>query len=108
MHEIYRHADLNISATAANDGFGGLFQKRNPLVLYPCTSSRRVGLVAFTSPLIRFTLEVLQGPVNRRSWVFQERMLARRVLHFCSIQIFWDASRTKEANQYHIHLRDRA
>jgi hypothetical protein len=88
MHEIYRHADLNISATAATDGFGGLFQKRNPLILYPCISRRRVGLVAFTSPLIHFTSEVLQGPVNQRSWVFQERLLARRVLHFCSAQIF--------------------
>lgn len=62
MHEIYRHAEINISATAAADGFGGLFQKRNPLVLYPCTSRKRVGLVAFTSPLIHFTLEVLQDP----------------------------------------------
>lgn len=88
--KIYRQAEINISATAGADGFGGLFQKRSSLILYPCTGSRRVGLIAFTSPLINFTLEVLQEPVNRRSWVFQERMLARRVLHFSSTQIFWE------------------
>lgn len=30
------------------------------------------------------------APVNRRGWVLQERLMAPRVLHFCSDQIAWE------------------
>ncbi|KAF3035219.1 hypothetical protein E8E12_003907 [Didymella heteroderae] len=31
-----------------------------------------------------------QAPVNKRGWVFQERCLSPRVLHFCEDQIAWE------------------
>ncbi|KAH6708824.1 heterokaryon incompatibility protein-domain-containing protein [Leptodontidium sp. MPI-SDFR-AT-0119] len=31
-----------------------------------------------------------QGPVNKRGWVLQERLIAPRVLHFCHDQIAWE------------------
>ncbi|KAL2074110.1 hypothetical protein VTL71DRAFT_7888 [Oculimacula yallundae] len=33
---------------------------------------------------------VEQGPVNKRGWVLQERLIAPRVLHFCKDQIAWE------------------
>lgn len=33
-----------------------------------------------------------RAPVNTRGWVYQERLLAPRVLHFCGNQIAWECS----------------
>jgi hypothetical protein len=33
-----------------------------------------------------FDQDVLQGPLNQRGWVFQERALARRTIHFTNNQ----------------------
>ncbi|KAL5120569.1 hypothetical protein ACEQ8H_001588 [Pleosporales sp. CAS-2024a] len=33
---------------------------------------------------------VNEGPVNKRGWVLQERLMSPRVLHFCRDQIAWD------------------
>ncbi|EPE30622.1 heterokaryon incompatibility protein [Glarea lozoyensis ATCC 20868] len=38
------------------------------------------------------------APVNRRGWVLQERIMAPRVLHFCSDQIAWEC-RELEASE---------
>ncbi|KAK0100158.1 hypothetical protein ONS95_008497 [Cadophora gregata] len=37
-----------------------------------------------------FDQDVLQGPLNERGWVFQERALARRTIHFTSKQVYWE------------------
>ncbi|KAM0418893.1 hypothetical protein ACHAPT_012158 [Fusarium lateritium] len=34
--------------------------------------------------------EVNNSPLNGRGWVFQERLLAPRVIHFCRQEIFWE------------------
>jgi hypothetical protein len=33
---------------------------------------------------------VVNAPLNRRAWVFQERYLSPRVLHFGARQLFWE------------------
>lgn len=38
-----------------------------------------------------------QAPVNQRGWVLQERVMAPRVLHFCSNQIAWECSEFQDA-----------
>lgn len=39
------------------------------------------------------------GPVNARVWVFQERMLASRVIHFTRRLIFWECFTTEASEQ---------
>jgi hypothetical protein len=34
--------------------------------------------------------EVVNGPLSKRAWVFQEQMLSRRVIYYAESQIFWD------------------
>lgn len=41
------------------------------------------------------TRELQSNPLQKRAWVFQERIFSPRVLHFCSEQIMWEC---KEAN----------
>lgn len=37
-----------------------------------------------------FDRELMKAPLHRRAWVLQERILAPRVLHFGSKQLFWE------------------
>lgn len=39
-------------------------------------------------------------PLHERGWVLQERLLARRVWHFCSDQIAWECVETDAAETY--------
>jgi Heterokaryon incompatibility protein (HET) len=108
MGEIYSKAVLNISATGASSGSDGLFFHRR-LDHMPCskTSEYTVGqgtshttreIVAYTTDFAGeivahttdFGDDVDFGHLNSRGWVFQERMLARRVLHFTRNQIYWE------------------
>jgi len=40
--------------------------------------------------------KVTLAPLNQRGWVFQERLLAPRVIHFCRSEVFWECG-TKTA-----------
>ncbi|KAI0976973.1 heterokaryon incompatibility protein-domain-containing protein [Xylaria arbuscula] len=37
-----------------------------------------------------FQRDVIDGPLNRRGWVFQERALARRTIYFAENQNYWE------------------
>jgi hypothetical protein len=37
-----------------------------------------------------FKRRVDSGPLNQRAWVFQERVLSRRLIHFSSDSIYWE------------------
>jgi hypothetical protein len=110
MGTVYEKAFLNISATASSDGSGGLFfdprpdhlWENNVNVYYP-NQDPRVPKKATTAELDAYkrctVIEVSAwddlvklAPVNRRGWVFQERLLAPRVLHFCHNQVAWECS----------------
>ncbi|KAI4631976.1 uncharacterized protein J4E87_002683 [Alternaria ethzedia] len=115
MDQIYRGSFLNISATAATDGDQGLFFSRRPEYLWEdeinvnYTGTNLFGSVRPASmeedQLIRCTIIDLsfwnelveEAPVNRRGWVFQERLMAPRVLHFCRDQIAWECAEFEDA-----------
>ncbi|KAI4953945.1 hypothetical protein J4E91_002794 [Alternaria rosae] len=100
MGTVYQRGFLNISATASSDGNGGLFIDRRTEhpwetiidVSYPGSMPPE------PDPIYRCMLIdqsswkhlVEQAPVNRRAWVFQERLLAPRVLHFGHNQVAWE------------------
>lgn len=97
MHQIYSGAVLNLSATSAMSGAEGMITTRNaasvaPIVLEmdstpPDGESGK--MILFRD---NWLTEVDKGPVNQRAWVFQERMLATRVLHFTWSQIYWECN----------------
>jgi hypothetical protein len=95
MGEIYAGSELNISATAACSGSEGLFHPRNPMEVEPCRKRVRFyrdsdwvrgDIIVHTT---RWEDEVDFAPLNWRGWVFQEGMLAPRVLHFARHQVYW-------------------
>lgn len=112
MASVYGNAYLVISATSASDGRGGLFRPRPQArrVEYGTLSghSIRVAVTAKTLPSpIRpggrrppLTHDVWKAgdaywtadglPLFERAWAFQERLLARRVVHYTPTELVWE------------------
>jgi len=92
MHKIYGNCICNIAATGSSDSGGGLFQERNEAWVTP--GNVRIKYRGHDRAYIAY-LENLWGkwvsrfPLNRRGWVFQERLLSPRTVHFSS-QVFWE------------------
>ncbi|KAL5405542.1 hypothetical protein PMIN03_008399 [Paraphaeosphaeria minitans] len=97
MHKVYRHSHCNIAVADSSDSEGGLFRQRNPTNILPMRIE-----ADGTGKLPRGTWRILEDDlwgkkllatkIYTRGWVFQERMLSPRILHFADSQIFWDCS----------------
>jgi len=103
MHKVYSNATLNLSASGARDASEGLFFDRDPAEIGPhplCPWSDDLGgpfpandYTGTSWHLVHedFYGELLQKTaVFHRAWIFQERQLSKRVLHFGREQIFWE------------------
>lgn len=94
MRHVYANSLCNIAASASTNPEGGLFRSRDPEHIRP-------GFVraAFATSEYKFyhifdknysDRQVFAGPLQRRGWVFQERILAPRTVHFTEDQVFWE------------------
>jgi hypothetical protein len=93
MKEIYSNAWLNLSATGAANSSSSMFFDGNLKNMLPCSIELDIGGTRQHYQLFDGKLwedEVTSAPLNYRGWVFQERMLARRVLHFGRRQLAWE------------------
>lgn len=106
MHHIYSQAKVNLSATSAGNGSEGMIFDRDlskaaPLIL---RASLPEASETFSHNMIvypnRWFREIARGVVNTRGWVYQERFLASRVIHFCRDQITWEC-RDLQASEFH-------
>lgn len=94
MRHVYANASCNIAASASTDPHGGLFRSRDPemirpgLVSVPFSKSERKNHYIFDKSYV--DRQIFDGPLHRRGWVFQERLLAPKVLHFADEQVFWE------------------
>ena len=128
MDRVYAESFLNISATAGTDssqGFpltraletevivnikdvpfdelaiAGDAQKSPTAGLLGNTNLRRCRVIDSTF----WDRCVENGPVNRRGWVLQERMMARRVLHFCDGQMAWECCEFKATEEQPLGIK---
>ncbi|OCL11268.1 HET-domain-containing protein [Glonium stellatum] len=98
MHKIYRNSYCNIAAADSSDSTGGLFRNREAYHVLPARYQGEGQSPMFRNEVWRIVSEdlwncqLLQTPIYKRGWVFQERMLAPRILHFAKHQIFWDCA----------------
>ncbi|KAM5353678.1 hypothetical protein ACJ41O_000328 [Fusarium nematophilum] len=111
MGKVYSHSFLNISATLADDDTRSLFdQSDHPFELMPLSLPymREVRVFQVGKPkanIKRFQRrfrkawivdndiwddDIERAPLQKRGWVFQERFLAPRVLHFAERQLAWE------------------
>lgn len=93
MDQVYRNSHCNLAANFSIDCHGGLFVERDPLDVgaLEIKLEKRGRTEAFHCvDLNQFSDCVNSSPLNRRGWVLQERLLAPRILHFGSEQLFWE------------------
>lgn len=121
MYSVYRNSYCNLSATAAADSTYGMHFDRDPHHLWeneinlntegiPRSLDERPPKRHLGSEQhIRrcriqdtsfWDRQVDDAPVNRRAWVLQERLLAPRVLHFCTDQIAWECAHMDAAESH--------
>ncbi|KAI0552835.1 heterokaryon incompatibility protein-domain-containing protein [Xylaria curta] len=94
MRMVYANSTCNIAASGADSPDEGLFRARNPEKiqpgLVPCSLSSSEVQPHYIFERYYWDREIRAGPLHNRGWVFQERILAPRVLHFAKNQILWE------------------
>jgi hypothetical protein len=104
MATIYDNAYLTLAATGSSDGSGGLFhEQKAPYKWKRVTYTDRKGVTTHVYARQAFNhlqhlsaeslLQTNKGtefPLMRRAWVFQERRLSPRVLHFTQNEAMWE------------------
>jgi hypothetical protein len=95
MGDIYKNAQCNIGATGGEDGTEGLFFDRETSQFGRDT----IQLKGRKHRRERFEFYVIDAevgnaldkePLNLRGWVFQERWLAPRMIHFAKTPLSWE------------------
>lgn len=110
MRLVYTNSVVNVAASAAEDVEGSLFRSRDRSSIQPgivessvfqktdvSASSSAPAPVSTKYHMISdnyWSREILMGPLHTRAWVYQERTLAPRVLHFGGNQILWECLRS--------------
>ncbi|RKK88459.1 hypothetical protein BFJ69_g314 [Fusarium oxysporum] len=93
MHQVYANSACTISATASEGPDEGLFRSR----IVQETLIGHIKVQFADGKPRRFDVwdqdhmqRLTQGPLTDRGWVFQERILSPRVLHFAKTQAVWE------------------
>ncbi|KAL9117158.1 MAG: hypothetical protein Q9187_006309 [Circinaria calcarea] len=104
MDNVYRNAVCNLSALGAESSHEGLFLPRNAeLIRQPVVQVAWKDHPNETYAIIHkdfWTDRVDNAPLNHRGWVLQERLLAPRILHFGSEQVFWECHEVDACETY--------
>lgn len=111
MAFIYKHAFLTISAACASDENQGCFRKRdvplmkplrlvsNPLLPSgPDTDLYKTSYIMNDEPRGFLSDAGKLGYLANRGWVFQERVLSQRIVHFAREEVHWEC-RELEASE---------
>lgn len=90
MANIFRQAYCTIAAASASgssDGFLNPRTERRWFKLSDKEDDNPTYLYA-SEVVANFNRDVVDGPLNERAWVFQERTLSSRIIHFTTEQIY--------------------
>lgn len=108
MEKVYTHAVCNIAATASRNSSEGLYRDRDPLPLHRIECEASFSAVTGQSATRSYTVikanywetDLHQAPLHTRAWVLQERLLARRVLHFNQKELLWECREQAASETY--------
>ncbi|KAI0099105.1 heterokaryon incompatibility protein-domain-containing protein [Nemania sp. FL0031] len=95
MGDIYLHSYLTIAATRAANSEAGFLGSRSFTQtvklpgIAPGEHNSATGSV-YACQRRSFSDDVDDGPLSRRAWVLQERVLSPRTVHFTERQVYWE------------------
>ncbi|RSM05391.1 hypothetical protein CDV31_009629 [Fusarium ambrosium] len=96
MQHIYGGAAINIVAGHSNGPESGLFHARDSHLVESFITQAEWNDCPPQQYLIwnetEFKSDFTSAPLTRRGWVFQERLLAPRILQFSKMQMYWRCS----------------
>jgi hypothetical protein len=95
MEDVFSSAYVTLSATRAADMNAGFLGPRSERACYPLDvsskdSTSRIYLCNFIDD---FKEDVERSELSKRGWVFQERALSRRIIHFTETQLYWECGK---------------
>ncbi|KAF2497883.1 HET-domain-containing protein [Lophium mytilinum] len=103
MAAIYQNSYITLVATKSGNGSGGCFSSATPMDQdHPLTppfvesiageeKSITRSRIFVREQLVHFNdINTTEHPLISRGWVYQERLLAPRVLHFCAKELVWE------------------
>ncbi|KAH7360959.1 heterokaryon incompatibility protein-domain-containing protein [Rhexocercosporidium sp. MPI-PUGE-AT-0058] len=91
MEAVFKNAYYTIAATSARDSTQGFLHPRHRELQYMMVPKSSHGKVyVCTSIEEDFDSDVMQGILNKRAWVLQERALSRRTIHFTKNQTYFE------------------
>jgi hypothetical protein len=93
MNDVYNNSYLNLAAAASLDANGGLFYPRSPLSRTPCIVKIGQGADAkYAGSIYTPENERRKMVLFTRGWVFQECLLAPRILIFGKEELQWECN----------------
>jgi hypothetical protein len=93
METTFALAYCTLAATSAKSSRDGIFGNRSfsPQSVMLCDKSINPPVSVYIGEKTeKFDHDVDKAELNQRGWVFQERILSRRTLHFTTTQIYWE------------------
>jgi Heterokaryon incompatibility protein (HET) len=96
MGQIYYRALLNIAVDSAQNTLEGFLKPRSILNVRSCEHPSLFGTdgpMKVICPSIPDAQRVVgNGALSKRGWIFQERALSRRILHWTSYEVAWECN----------------
>lgn len=90
MASVFSLAYCTIAATSGTDSTDGFLKTRPQKKWFKLAEKKEhSSLYVYASELVaNFDRDIVNGPLNERAWVLQERALSSRVIHFTSEQTY--------------------
>jgi hypothetical protein len=92
MEDVFASAYCTIAATSAVDSNAG-FLARKTGTGYVRVQDAAGNQVCICAHMDDFEKDVERAGLNKRAWVMQERVLAKRTIHFSANQTYWECGR---------------
>ncbi|KAI0871875.1 heterokaryon incompatibility protein-domain-containing protein [Hypoxylon argillaceum] len=95
MATIYQNSYLTVAATRSGSGAGGCFSTASPeykAAELRCSDDHGLPHSIYVRRNVHdnYTIGANNNPLLKRGWVFQERLLSPRVLHFGMQEVLWE------------------
>ncbi|CAN9326819.1 unnamed protein product, partial [Alternaria alternata] len=89
MEDVFASAYCTIAATSAADSTVG-FLAQKPSTEYARVQDAAGNQVYICTHMDDFEKNGEKAELNKRAWVMQERVLAKRTIHFSANQTYWE------------------